>query len=606
MLGVVTGTGVMNTFKRVTGLLERPAIAWLIFVLAIILTTPSFLVGFASDDHFVRMVVKGFPGMPDVAAQEGFHTVPWDLFAFATGDADNNKEMMARGLLPWWTYPEMRQRVMHPFSGVTHWIDFSILPDASWLAHLHNMIVFGLVAFPALLFYRSLPGAAWVAGLATWLYMIDDARGMPAGWIVNRYIFHAVIFAFILLWAHHRWRSQGWRAGAVVGPASLVMGFTCGEAMAAACAYLFAYECFIARGPLFQRFMALVPYGIVVVLWRIVYTALGFGSFGSGIYIDMGKQPIAFIEKVVSHWPVLMLGMFGKPNSTWWTFVPPGLQWLWWGGAVVFIIVLLWAARRVIAADPVARFALVGAGIAALPLCAVIADDRLLVFPGIGGSLFLARVFQHFVDRDVKVSSAIVIPLVMIHLVIAPLLLPIESMRQSMITAFVDRANAGIQQQDIAPDTTIVVVNPPSDWIPTLFPIVQSANEEPLPEHFFALTAGGGEVTVTRIDETTFEIKQDGGMLPYPFGQLHRADDIAPWSAGDRVEIDGMTVEVVSVTEDRRPLHVRYVLEAEIDKQRLYTWDGFTYQPFTIGVGETKTLPPAVLNGPFAKRDNTE
>lgn len=591
----------MTVRERAERFLGDRRLAPVLFVVAGVLVAPSILVGFSSDDHFVRMVVKGFPGMPELSEQDGFHGVPLDLFAFATGDVANNEAMMARGLLPWWTYPAMRQRVMHPLTGVTHWFDYTLFKDSPTPAHLHSIFLFALIAFPATMFYRRLTGVAWVGGLAAWLYMIDDARGMPVGWISNRYIFHAIFLSFLALYGHHRWQSEGWKIGAVLGPVCVALGFGCGEAMAAIVAYLVAYELFLAKGSWLMRGMALVPYGCVVIGWRLAYTGFGFGTFGSGIYVDMGRQPTAYLEKMVSHLPVLLLGMWGKPNATWYTFMPSNVQWGLWTGAILYLGVLVWAGWRTLRSDAIARFAFVGGVVATLPLCATITDDRLLMFPSIGGALFVARVLEQ--GMAPRLFAYVLIG---IHLVLAPMLLPVESMRQGLITRIVDRANEGIEEQDTSSSDTIVVINPPSDWLPTLFPIAQSAWERTVPQYFVAMTAGGGDVHVTREDENTFLVTQEDGMFPYPFGQLHRAIDLAPWTAGDVVDISGVHVEILSVTDDARPIEVRFQFDAADEQLKLYSWDGFTYVPASMAVGEARVFAATGLAGPFAKPDNLE
>ena len=40
-----------------------------------------------------------------------------------------------------------------------------------------------------------------------------------------------------------------------------------------------------------QRVLALLPYAIVLLAWGLVYVALGYGSKGSGFYIDPLRSP---------------------------------------------------------------------------------------------------------------------------------------------------------------------------------------------------------------------------------------------------------------------------------------------------------------------------
>ncbi len=91
--------------------------------------------------------------------------------------------------------------------------------------------------------------------------------------------------------------------GLVVGPALLAASLLSAEAGIATCAYLFAHAVFIDRGILRRRFAALVPYIVVLVIWRSLWSYLGYGVENVGAYIDPLGEPLKYIVAVKNRAP---------------------------------------------------------------------------------------------------------------------------------------------------------------------------------------------------------------------------------------------------------------------------------------------------------------
>ncbi len=135
-------------------------------------------------------------------------------------------------------------------------------------------------------------GVPWVAGLAGLLFALDDAHGLPAGWIANR---NALIAGFFgVLGAPHssqveattvaRRRHAG-SAGASSRPA-----FGRGRARSDR----------LSRGifslPRFREPPEETPCASPVwncrCIWFITYSLLGYGTWGSGFYVDPVSEPL--------------------------------------------------------------------------------------------------------------------------------------------------------------------------------------------------------------------------------------------------------------------------------------------------------------------------
>ncbi len=89
------------------------------------------------------------------------------------------------GALPWWSAPELKFVFLRPLSTSTHRLDYRLWPDSAILMHLHSLLWLVLLVWAAGRLYRKLLAPAWVAGLATILFALDDSHGYPAAWLAN-------------------------------------------------------------------------------------------------------------------------------------------------------------------------------------------------------------------------------------------------------------------------------------------------------------------------------------------------------------------------------------------------------------------------------------
>ena len=241
-------------------------------------------------------------------------------------------------------------------------------------------------------------GPGPTAGLAVLLYAVDDAHGVTVGWIANRNALVAAAFAVLTILVYDRWRRQHWRPGAWLGPLCFAVALTGGESAIAVGAYLIAHAVCLARDDWRIRIASLLPYGILVVVWRLLYSALGYGALGTDLYIDPGREPVVFLLAVVERLPVLMLGQLGLPPAELWMFLSDRGQLLLALSGALFLAMVTVLAMPLLRRSPVARFFGLGALLAAIPISATYPFDRLLIYVGIGAlglvAQFLVYVFE--------------------------------------------------------------------------------------------------------------------------------------------------------------------------------------------------------------------
>jgi hypothetical protein len=212
-----------------------------------------------------------------------------------------------------------------------------------------------------------------------------------------------------------------------------------GEAAISTLPYLLAYTIFLDPGTRWERARALVPYALVFVAYAVVYTALGYGARGGGMYIDPAREPLTFLSAVGERLPVLLLAQLAFPpadiamvlsDTRIRAFLPVALV------AAPALAVLLWLGAR---KQKTAAFWAAGMLLSLIPVCATVPSDRLLLFPGIGAfglvALFLAAARAElsktpFAARGARGKAgwaALALAslfFVVMHAVIAPLLLP--------------------------------------------------------------------------------------------------------------------------------------------------------------------------------------
>ena len=594
-----TKSGLSGTKSRADAwrrLLARPFAPWLIIGLGLVLSSPSLFTGLCADDYIHELMMREHPGIA------GFAFRPFDLFAFANGDPVRAHKLIDEGVFPWWTDPGVVLAFFRPITSATHYLDHLLWPHQPVLMHVQSLAWLGLLLGVVGAIYRRFMRSAWTAGLALLLYAVDDARATTVAWLANRNALIALTLALPSLLAYDKWRRDGVRAGAFLGPLALAAGLFAGEAALAVVAYLLAYAIFLDEGSVRERLLRLWPYAAVLVVWRALYVHLGYGSIGSGIYFDPGRDPLGFLEAAAARLPVLLVGQFALPPADLWDLYPlifpPGR----WAvmlvaagviGVLAALVVPLW--RR----DPVIRFWTAGCLLATLLMCTTFPHDRLLTGLGMGAMALVAEILVRTVEgehpqrgRWVSVAAG---ALAFVHLVLAPLLSPYRARAMNDVNRMLGRANQSVPSDVSITTKSVVLVNPPLDPFAGYFLMYRVAAGEHRPKHLRWLTTGVTDVRIERVDERTLRIRPGAGFLSST-SQMMLRSLTHPMRLGERITLSGMTIEVSDLAPDGRPLEivVRFAHQLEDPSLEWLKWDEHGYVPFQLpAVGETVVLPAA-------------
>jgi hypothetical protein len=453
------------------------------------------------------------------------------------------------------------------------------------------------MALVAGLLYRRLIATAWVAGLATLLFAWDDAHSFVVVWIANRNALLAGLFGLLSLWLHDRHRRDGVRAAVIYAPLALALALLSGEAAVATLGYFAAYALFLDEKTPRDRLRSLAPYAVIAVMWAAVYKIRGYGTSGSGFYVDPGGEPAAFVLAVIKRLPILLLAQFGLPPADLWpqttdTLVVPLLV------ATALVAGLGVVFARVIRKDRTCLFFATGMLVSLLPVCATWPDDRLLLFSGFGAfgliATFLSRAYAVVRPGPRFSARAVAGLMVLIHVILAPLLLPLRARTVGLLLH--EYIENGARSLPVSPAPTYIVVNAPDPLIAGISAAAHYyADPKPVTQSLRQLsTVTEGEEMLERIDDHTIVMTATQGVFHDPFSQVFRSPSM-PFHAGDVMTVKGMRVEILEVGAEGLPRRIQFHFDAPLDDPSMVwiTWVKQGFVPFKPpGRGEKVPVPP--------------
>ena len=577
-------------------LASRPRLPWAAGLLAVALTLPALATGFQFDDFLLRAEMRGQAGPAPLG------TALSQAFVFMDGQAAHGLTQMRSGEFPWWALPEGQVAFWRPVAAFTHWIDFALWPEDPALMHLHSLLWLGLLAAAAAALYRRIGANAGpvAAGLAGVLYAVDHTHGFATAWLSNRNILLAALFGVLALSAHARWRREGWRAGALLGPLLLLLALLSAEAAVAVLAYWLAYAVFLERGAWPGRLLSLAPAALVTAGWRLVYRAAGFGAWGTS-YLDPLREPLAYLRAVVERGPLLLLGQWLLPPAEYVNFFAPRVARLTWIAAVLLLALLAWAFGPLLRQSARARFWGAGMLLALLPACAALPADRLLFFVSLGAMGLLAEFLAGGLApglrrREAWANHGLTGLLLALHLIISPVLLPVTAFSPLLLGGLAHGLEDAVASLPTGPrlaQQTTVIVYAPNFADTGYIGLLRPALGLPAPARVRGLASGLGAVRLTRRDAHSLLVSTDTFLSGYD--SVFRGADHA-LALGEVVDLGDLSATIEAVTGDGRPATVAFRFAVPLEDASLawFRWQAGLYVPFTPPpVGATVELPLA-------------
>jgi hypothetical protein len=587
----------------------------IVALLAMILTAPTLWYGWGIDDDMLQRTMLLSSSLP---------TALKELFVFL--DPHTNRALMDVGALPWWTLETVRVSFLRPVAALSLWLDYQFWPQSAILMHAHNVLWYaGLCALAALV-YRQFMGRNLSAGLAALLFAVNVTHFSAAASLNARNVLQTALFGLLTIGFHDRWRRDGWRAGVWLAPLCLALALLSAEAGIATLAYLAAYTICLDRGTWRWRLGSLVPYVVVLALWRLVYQSGGYGAWASDFYLDPGREPLRFAMAILERGPVLLLSQWTLPDPGTYAVLSTAARRVFWLVALLFIVFMGVMLVPLIRKSRVARFLGLGMMLAVVPICAVNpASGRHLVFVSLGALGLMAQLVAGLLKRPDWLPArrawrilawAVGLVLLGLHLVLFPILVSsAQTAIGPLYRAVMDIGSLpGIERQDV------VIVNAPSPGQFIYLSSLRQFGGQPMPAHMRVLAPAHSPVEVSRLDAHTIIVQPEYGYLLSPGKSVGGRRDIFPlihpsfasqygdgffrsgafpMTLGQQVELTGMCAEVIALTPNGRPLEARMQFTVPLEDASLkwlqWDWERNTYVPFTLpAAGESVRVA-----GPF-------
>ncbi|MDZ4857846.1 MAG: glycosyltransferase family 39 protein [Candidatus Hydrogenedentes bacterium] len=360
-------------------------------VLGVCMAGWSFQNGYTADDHFMRALFKGFPGL------DGLERASLETFSFSKGNSAENEWLRDKGVFPWWAVSSAKLYFFRPAASLTHWLDFYLWGDRAAPMHAQNILWYALLCALVFLLLAELFGCTYVAVIAAFLYAMNETNGAAIGWISSRNTLMVACATVAVLIAHHRWRTTGQDRWAVAAVTMFGVGLLCGEGAISVCCYLFAYALFLDARAWTKRIQPLLPYVVVSVVYLALHRHYGFGSAGSAWYTDPGEDFSGWLRLLSTNIPILFfteLVVWPSPVLS----VSPPHVYAYFAMMLAGTALILFLLTPTLRASPVARFLLLGAVLSLVPVSSVIAQPRVLTISSIGVMAVIAQFISHWIN----------------------------------------------------------------------------------------------------------------------------------------------------------------------------------------------------------------
>lgn len=605
---------VSNLPRDIRQLLTHRYLIFLALLLAVILSLPALWRGWGFEDDIFHRSILLSSSLPEAMKR---------MFVFL--DPETTRAQMAVGVLPWWTLETTKIAFFRPLAVLTFWLDYQFWPDSSMLMHVHNLLWYLAVCIIAALFYRRVMGSTIAAGLAILLFALNFPHVNAVYSIAARSQLIATFFGLLSLWAHDKSAREGWLPGILLGPLCLAMALFSAEAGIAIVAYIAAHMIFLDRSAWKDRILRVIPYILVVVMWRVIYSSMGYGVWGSGFYLDPLNEPLRFAFNIVKQVPILLVGQWILPDPVIYAGFSTVGQVGYWFLATGILVILGILLMPMFGQIRRARYWALAMLLAVIPSCGVsLASGRHLMILSVGAIALMAQFIAGRLNRVDRLlfnqrwktfSLVVAVMLLSMHALVYPIMASTVRWVADPVPAMMDLGDLPeIEDKDL------IVVNSPSPGQSLYLLPLRELRTQPIPEHLRILAPAHTQIEIGRLDSRTLTVKPESGFLiptqidlkndlkPFPIAHIaytYRYGDAFFRENGHDiprdsvVDLPGMQVEVQSLTPDGRPWEAKIVFDEELEASGLYwlqwDWDSNSYVPFTLpAVGETR-----IVEGPF-------
>jgi hypothetical protein len=518
----------------------------LLFAAGVVVFFPALTSPFLFDDYAQTAMIDGRFPVP---------RAPWNLYDFVN-DADREL-LLARGIIPWWSDPNLVVRFLRPVSSVLLWADHYLWGVRPLPQHLHSFVWWAAAVLAAhALFRRQL--ARWPGRIATAIFALAPCHAGPLAWLANREALVSLAFGTLALHTYLRWRETGARRFVAAATLLFTLALLAGEYGLCFGGYVLAIELVdpapragaegSVRG-LVARAARFWPFAAPAAAYLIAHRRLGYGVIGSSPYAD------PFNARMTKTFLQLAPRRFANLLARAWLTLDDAAGLLVVGGSVALlllmaVVIALLVRRTAQRLDEPSRttvaWAAPGALLVLVPALAVIPGTRMLGTTMLGVSALVAVVFSEaWASLLKREAGGLALPrqlaglaLGAAHLVHGPMAAWAEGARINFVGwACVVRVTALDERLRSSGARDIVVLRGTSFYVP------------------FALQPPGGVPTVRFLSQTghVLALRRDArtvdlvappgsGVVPAGFANLFQDASTRVPAAGDVVRLPGLTV----------------------------------------------------------------
>jgi hypothetical protein len=616
----------------------HPRLPLALALAAILLMLPALSAGLIGDDLIQRLRQFTPAESPPHAIDLGFAPadsgklgpVVCGLFGYLRNEEDAAR---ARdyGIIPWWTPQDWKAALWRPFTAFTHWLDYRLFPNKPALMHAHSIVWYALAVFLAAKLYRKVGSCsdaggppkkpselrdgpkchsgASVTALAAGLFLLDKNTYAPVMYVANRGFIISLAFGLLCLHAHLRWRTTKSTKWMWLSALCLLLSLLANEGGASTLAFLIAYALVLEPGGWRPRATSLLPAAAVVLSWRLIYVAEGFGVRHFTGYIDPGYEPWLFLKNVVPRANALLGGQLtGLPpdvalglSATWRVVLGVFFAGFSLACASVFLPVL----RR----DRGARFWAAVVLLALVPAATVVPLSKNLGFVAVGAfgvmAAFLAGLFARqeraALPRPVRAMAWCVAAWLLLAHIPGALAARFVLAKASPLIPAAWEYWCDIGGPPDIGGRDVVSLN---DFTAMFVPFDRIYRGKPSPRSARILVPGVTPFQVKRADASTLILTAMGTDLfdSPPLGPIHpgyalkAGNDLflggRTWKAGDRVTRKGFVAEVLEASPRGCPRAVAFHFDKPLESAEM-VWLVFDWRRHATsffvppGVGDT-------------------
>ncbi len=585
--------------KKAKHLLSHKYFPLGLVLISFLLALPSVRTGWFADDLPHRAAYVDTPASHEYLPEQDRLVGPMRMYSFFDRDEDRFRRALDLGWIPWWAQSDKLAAFWRPLTAYLSMLDYQFWPESSALMHIHSVCWFAALVLIAYIVYRRIFGAGWAAGLAGLLFTANDLQAVPINFLANRHILLGAVFGICVLWSHHRWRKETEIQWAIAANIFLLISVLASESGVAVLGYLIAYSLFFETGNVYTKLRPLVSYVILIVIWRVLYTGLGYGIVGLDLYVDPGREPVQFLFAVIERLPILLHGMFLFPSPAVYAVLTPLAVRIYWYISVALLLLLgtlfspFWRENRT------AQFWLVGTILATIPLCAPFPGGRSLILPSFGAMGLLAQLAKNAAERDdpVKINisrrfwiQATLLFVIAIRIVIGSATLVGNHRTFAFLQKGIDLvADVDINDSELS-QKTLIFMNPPSPVFAGYVIPIRTIRNDPVPAHVRVLSSGLDPVEIHRADKRTLVVRPRGGYMRQPNWQtedllstrayidpvnaLRRFERLllthtSPFTLGEEIKLTDVTIRITELTDDARPAEATFVFDVALEDPSL-------------------------------------